>query len=277
MATNIPLNYFTSVEQTKYGKIASADVASATYINLEDADGEFLNITGTTTIAGIWLDIGHRRTCKFTGACTLTYGAATIITPGSLDLTLAANDLVVFKGEANNVVRVLSTTRASGGVTAISGQTVSPRVIHTGGVTATQTTDGNDTTPSVTETYLCELNIPYNTTVTGVALFNGSAVAGNVTAYLYDSTGLNLVASASTVQSGTDAFQRFAFSAPYTAKGPATYIVGFQFNNTSARFNSHILGNFGASKKTGETYGTPTTVTPPITFTTALGPIATLY
>lgn len=275
--TNIPLNYYISPEQAKYGKAASADIASATYINLEDSDGEFLNVTGTTTIAGIWLDVGHKRTVKFTGACTLTYGAATIITPGAIDLVLAANDIVTFKGEASNVVRVIGITRTAGGVSAVSGQTVSPRVIHTGGITVTQTTDGNDTTPSVTETYLCELNVPYNCTITGIALFNGTAVAGNVTAYLYDSAGVNLGASASTAQSGTDAFQRFALSAAYSAKGPATYVVGFQFNNTSARFNSHIVGNFGASKKTGETYGTPTTVTAPSTFTTALGPIASLY
>jgi hypothetical protein len=34
---------------------------------------------------------------------------------------------------------------------------------------------------------------------------------------------------------------------------------------------------FGASKKTGETFGTLTTITPPPTFTTGLAPIATLY
>jgi hypothetical protein len=28
-----------------------------------------------------------------------------------------------------------------------------------------------------------------------------------------------------------------------------------------ARFRTHILGNFGASKKTGQTYGTLTTLT----------------
>ena len=54
-------------------------------------------------------------------------------------------------------------------------------------------------------------------------------------------------------------------------------VIGFQFDSTSARFRTHILGNFGAAKKTGQTYGTLTTLTPPTTFTTDLGPIADTY
>jgi hypothetical protein len=50
-----------------------------------------------------------------------------------------------------------------------------------------------------------------------------------------------------------------------------------QFNNTSQRYRSHVVGNFGAAKLTGTTYGTYPTVTIPTTFTTALGPIASLY
>jgi hypothetical protein len=142
----------------------------------------------------------------------------------------------------------------------------------------TQTTDGNDTTPSVTETYIAEVYVPTNMTITGVALLNGSAVAGNVTVCLANSSGVPVgTQSASTAQSGTDAYQSIPLGATYAAVGPATYYVLVQFNSTSARFNTHILGRFGASKKTAETYGTFTTVTPPTTFTTAQGPIASLY
>jgi hypothetical protein len=78
-----------------------------------------------------------------------------------------------------------------------------------------------------------------------------------------------------TAQSGTDAYQRVPFTAAYSEIGPGTFYILAQFNNTSARFNTHTLGNFGASKKTGETFDTFTTITPPTTFTTALGPIST--
>lgn len=150
----------------------------------------------------------------------------------------------------------------------------SPRMIHTGGKPAMLSSEGNDTTPSVTEMYMAEIYVPANVTITGVALFNGSAVAGNVTVGLYDGSGNFLGKSASTAQAGTDAYQLVPLALTLT---PGTYYVAVQFDDTSARFNSHIFGSFGAGKITGQTYGTMTTVTVPSTFTTALGPIASLY
>ena len=152
-----------------------------------------------------------------------------------------------------------------------------PTAWSTGQAPPATTTTGTDTTPSVTETYIAEVFVPVNHQSTGAALLNGSAVAGNVTAILYDSAGVPIATSASTAQSGTAAYQAFAWSAAQNLKGPAKYYVGFQFSSTSARFRTHILGAFGASKKTGETYGTATAITAPTTFTTAQGPIASLY
>lgn len=150
-------------------------------------------------------------------------------------------------------------------------------VFHTGETGATTTTTGTDTTPVVTETYFARVLVPCNAVITGVALLNGSAVAGNVTAILYDQDGVPIVQSASTAQSGTAAFQDFAFTTPFNAVGPGRYFVGFQFNNTSARFRTHTLGRFTTGKKTGETYGTATALTIASTFTTAVGPIASTY
>jgi len=165
----------------------------------------------------------------------------------------------------------------TGGIGASGGFTASPRVCHTGGVPATQTTDGNDTAPSITETYIAEVFVPCNMTVTGIAVLNGSAVAGNIKAALHDSTGAVLGSSASTAASGTDAYQKLDLSTPLAVVGPATYYVSQQCSSASMRLNTHILGTFGASKKTGETYGTHTAITPPTTFTTAQGPMASLY
>lgn len=150
-------------------------------------------------------------------------------------------------------------------------------VFHTGEASPQTTTTGTDTTPVVTETYVARVFIPANALLTGASLLNGSAVAGNVTAILYDWNGLPITQSASTAQSGTAAFQDFAFAAPYLAAGPGLYFIGFQFNNTSARFRSHVLGRFTAFKKTGETYGTATALTNPNSFTTGVGAIASTY
>lgn len=158
--------------------------------------------------------------------------------------------------------------------------TVSPRCIHTGGVTATQASDGNNSTPVVTETYIAECFIPCMMDVTGIAIFNGSAVGTDkLIVFLCDADG-NVVANsdlAGTTAVGTDAFQLIPFTAPYQAEGPATHYVALQVNGTTYRFNSHILGSFGASKKTSTVFGTLASITPPTTFTTAVGPIASLY
>lgn len=163
-----------------------------------------------------------------------------------------------------------------GGINAALG-TTGPTVFATGQAPPSTTTTGTDTTPATTETYIAEVFVPVNARLTGVSLLNGSAVAGNVTAILYNSAGVPIAQSASTAQSGTAAYQAFAFTSAANVVGPGEYYVGVQFSSTSARFRSHVLGVFGASKKTGETYGTATAITVPTTFTTGQGPIASLY
>jgi hypothetical protein len=174
-----------------------------------------------------------------------------------------------------------TTFTASGATSTVGGigANSAPTVWHSGGVGANSATMGTDTTPSVTETYIVEVFVPVNTTLTGVSVLNGSAVAGNMQISLATSAGVPITAAqtASTAASGTAAFQQVPFAAPYAAVGPAKYLILLQNNNTGNRFRSHAVGNFGASKKTGETYGTFTTVTAPTTFTTALGPVADVY
>lgn len=152
----------------------------------------------------------------------------------------------------------------------------SPRCIATGDTPVKASTDGTDTTPVVTETYIAELHVPRSVRSTGFAVFNGSVAAGNYKIILYGPDGKVITSTASTAMSGTDAFQRIAWSAAVNL-GAGTYYVGVQMNNTSGRLNTHPIGNFGASKKTGETFGTATTITPPTTFTANLGPMGALY
>lgn len=138
-------------------------------------------------------------------------------------------------------------------------------------------TVGTDTTPVVTETYLAEVFIGKNTRVTGLSLLNGSAVAGNVVLFLADANGNIVAQTASTAQSGTGAYQQIALPTSVEVLGPAKYFVGVQFNNVGARFRSLVLGNMGAGKLTGQTFGAVMPFTPPTTFTANLGPIAATY
>jgi hypothetical protein len=152
----------------------------------------------------------------------------------------------------------------------------SPRCVHTGDMPARVSTDGTDTTPVITEQYMAECRVPFLTTVTGIAVFNGSVASGNISVGLYDANGYLLGKSASTAMSGTDAYQKVDLAAAVDVPA-GTYYVALQVDNTTARFNTHTLGTFGAGKITSGTYGTFIKVTPPTTFTTALGPIASLY
>lgn len=104
-------NPFLSDEQAKMGQFGST-VASATNINLEDATGEVVRISGTTTIAGIQLGEGHKRLLYFTGALQITYGATTIVTPGAVSLLVNAGDWVEVIGDAASLVRVIRVVRS---------------------------------------------------------------------------------------------------------------------------------------------------------------------
>lgn len=166
----------------------------------------------------------------------------------------------------------------TGGVAAAGGFATAARLLHTGGLPAQVSTDGTDATPVATEVYIGEVFVPANVTVTGVSVFQGSVSSGNLKVGLADSAGAVVATSASTAASGTDAYQRVAFTGTYAAKGPATYYVLLMFDNGTARYNAHTLGDFGAAKQTGQVFATGfTTITPPTTFTTALAPIASLY
>ena len=183
-----------------------------------------------------------------------------------------------------NLTNGIDLSTAAGGVRPATG------LWHTGGHGAQISSDGVDSTPVITEIYVATLVIPLTILATGIAIFNGSAVSGNFKVGLFNQAGTLLRASASTAQSGTDAYQ----SAPFATNGSGaaattvvlptgTYHIGLIFDNTTSRFNAHGVGVFPDSKVTGATFATAMTsanltITPPTSFTAAsLPPIATVY
>ena len=243
---------------------------------------------GTATPAKAWASYAAgnmilvKPTADNTGAVTFNISglgvvAVTTLTGAALaggELDSTGYHLLVGNGSA---LTLLNPALAPG-VTAVGGLTVSPRLVHTGGNPPKVSTDGSDQVPVITEVYICEMYVPCRMTVTGGAVMNGSVVSGNIKVGLADSTGAVVATSASTAQAGTDAYQRVPFTATVTLNGPATYYLLTFIDNITGKFNAHTFGNFGASKQTGQTYATGfTTITPPTTFTTALGTIASLY
>lgn len=74
-----------------------ADIASATTTDIGAATGNYVQVTGTTTITGLGtVQAGTRRIVKFTGALTLTHNATSLILPGGVSITTVAGDTAEF-------------------------------------------------------------------------------------------------------------------------------------------------------------------------------------
>lgn len=80
-----------------------ANVASATTVNLGAiADGNYVHITGTTTITGFGtVAAGIERTVVFDGVLTLTHNATSLILPSGANIATAAGDVATFISEGS--------------------------------------------------------------------------------------------------------------------------------------------------------------------------------
>lgn len=179
------------------------------------------------------------------------------------------------------------------GYLAVPRALISPRCIATGGNPATNAADYTNATPVVTEIYIAELYVPAPTLIQGLAFFAGSVNSDNIKLGLYNALGTLLCATASTAGNTTaDAYQRVplayefstgaAVAAVQQLLSPGTYYAAAILDGTTSRLNCHTVGAFGAGKLTGHVYATAfsttgLSVTPPVTFTTALGPVISLY
>lgn len=205
------------------------------------------------------------------GMTVSTAGAVSM--PSTLVVTGAAT--------LSSTAAVTGAITPTGGVAAAGGFS-NPTVFHSGAVGVVATTGLTQTQLVTTDTYFVEVFIPANTTITGVSILNGHTTNAsvNLNVGLADSTGLIVAQSATTTAQGSaDAYQQIAFTTTYAAKGPAKYYIAVQGSATTGFLATHTIGNFGATLKTSETYGTfvTTAAYSTTTFTTARGPVADLY
>lgn len=92
-----------------------ADVASATTTDIGAATGDFVDVTGTTTITGLGtIDAGVQRTVRFSGILTLTHNSTSLILPGGASITTAAGDTAIFRSLGSGNWRCISYQKASG-------------------------------------------------------------------------------------------------------------------------------------------------------------------
>ncbi|MCM2313223.1 MAG: DUF2793 domain-containing protein [Steroidobacteraceae bacterium] len=99
-----------------------ADIASAATTDIGAATGNFVHVTGTTTITALGTaQAGTRRVVRFAGALTLTHNATSLILPTGANITTAANDCAVFVSEGSGNWRCTSYQKADGTALAGSG------------------------------------------------------------------------------------------------------------------------------------------------------------
>lgn len=95
--------------------IKGADIASATTTDLSAATGDYVDVTGTTTITGLGTaTAGVEKTVRFTGALTLTHNATSLILPSSASITTVNGDTAIFRSLGSGNWKCISYTRQDG-------------------------------------------------------------------------------------------------------------------------------------------------------------------
>ncbi|WP_374634066.1 hypothetical protein [Ferrovibrio sp.] len=220
-----------------------SDIASASSIDLGAATGQFVDITGTTTITALGtVAAGTWRVARFTGTLTLTHNATSLIFPGAADITTAAGDVAAFLslGSGNWVCATyerangLSVSAILAAINALSstgliartgaGAVAARTITGTSGEVAVSNGDGVSGNPT--------LSLPTALTFTGKTVtggtFSGITLSGTTTL-----PGSGSISSSGAITSGTG--QNIAALGHIVAtqgNSGAVYIFGGGDNNS---------------------------------------------
>jgi hypothetical protein len=181
-----------------------------------------------------------------------------------------------------------SSTLSVAGPTTLTGGAVQSTVTSPFTAFTTYVAPGNLIAPTtVTDTvgeYWSQIFIPTNATLTGACLLNGSTVTTDKhIVFLANAAGTIIAHSnlTSVADSGASQYQCQAFTATIAVTGPQAYFVGTQPNGTTDTFSAYATGgaptNYGTGLTTAATFGTLVNITPTVTFTTAEGPLMSVY
>lgn len=127
-----PLANAYNVLTEAFNEAQGANIASASTTDIGAAGGNFVKITGNTTITGLGtVQAGTRRIVEFTGTPTLTHNATSLILPTGANITAAAGDTAVFVSLGGGNWKCVAYQRASGAALSAPASTAIPPVRQT--------------------------------------------------------------------------------------------------------------------------------------------------
>lgn len=138
---------------------------------------------------------------------------------------------------------------------------------------------GTSVSCSANSMYISEVTIDRNIVLTGIGVLNGAQAAGNSIYALYDSAGNVVASTASTANSGLNAFQEISFTATYSAL-PGRYWIVAMANNASHTYRCIATNTFRdtlTSVQLAGGFAGPTTITVPTTVAADSGPYAYVF
>lgn len=112
-------------EVRKYTRTKGSDIASASTVDMSNATGDYIDITGTTTITGFGtVSAGMRFILQFDDALTLTHNGTSLILPGAANITTATGDVAIMESLGSGNWKCIAYTRASGAAVYIADESV---------------------------------------------------------------------------------------------------------------------------------------------------------
>ena len=240
-----------------------------------------ITATGGATITGAAINLNASSNFAV-NVGTGSTNAAVSIGGGSNTVAVNSSDWDI---STTGVMTGIGAITSDGLITATGGIALAtlPTVYWPAGGSVVLATAGTDVACSNGARWWVEVNIPYNSTITGLAYLIGS-VGGtdSVVVQLCNSAGVEVATSrevggAADLVGTTATFQSVAFTAPYAATA-GRYFAVVQFNGTTAKFRTYpIPGSKFIANTAAGTWGTKADITPGTSFVADKGPILMTY
>lgn len=126
--------------------VQGATIVSAAAIDLGAATGDFVDVSGTTTITSLGtIMAGREVTVRFTGILTLTHNASTLILPSAANITTAANDCATFRSLGSGNWQCINYSAGAGGsaVTLAGAENLTNKTLTSPVIAAGNTASGS--------------------------------------------------------------------------------------------------------------------------------------